>query len=1040
MSTLFSRQESLFADALVLPPAQRGTFLAQACGDDLDLLAHLVALVAAHEGPESLIPPGVFPRAIEIPEEKPGDWIGRYKLLQKIGEGGCGMVWMAEQEEPVRRRVALKVIKLGMDTRSVIARFEAERQALAMMDHPNIAKVHDAGSTETGRPFFVMELVRGIPITKYCDENHLTPKERLELFIKVCQAIQHAHQKSVIHRDIKPSNILVTVNDGAPMPKVIDFGIAKATQGKLTDATVFTAFEQFIGTPVYMSPEQAEMSSLDIDTRSDIYSLGVLLYELLTGRPPFDPKAFAQAAVDQIRQQIREREPQTPSHRLHSLADAERTTIAKLRSTAPAQLSLMLRGDLDWVVMRCLEKDRTRRYDTANGLATDIQRYLRNEPVVARPPSTPYLLQKLFRRHRVAFAAAVVVSMAIIIGAVVSTWQAIRATRAEREQIRLRSDAEVARGLAQRARGEAEKLVGGFLLEEFYADLAPTIRLKTIAKLAEQAVAYYDRLPPALVTLETERNRATALMRQSRALQGEPVPRWAPLIERAIADFERLRSQGDLGEETTRGLALALLLRGGAKWDTWESGGADKDRAVALLRPFATSPGSSPRSRLEFANVLSWWSAEQPRERGLAGYREARQILTDLGALDLSDLDAASAYGDLTDGEAWRTLMIGRIDDAERLTQESQALAEQILVKRPGDLRAMAVRAWSYNKLGVIEARRFHLKSALDYAGKYVRATDDWVTLDPADGHGWQARLESRQQTAQALLAHGRVSEAEKQLRFAIALGGEAPRGAAARRGVPFCWLELAAIAARRGDRDAAEQALAGASRAQKTLSEENKTGPFGRLFVQEFVEHSRRLVRLSFHESAEADRTAKEALVRIGALAKRSEVAVTWKEDIDDLRRAAWIDSAKATLKLGRLAEAENAARTAATGPQGNGYLANLETNRAFAQSLLALAIARQGRGEEARTALAPALTVYRNLQKRNAEAMEFNRDFAFCLHVQATTCRDDPTERIQAAAALAEAAQLLDKLSDEAKALRDVRELMQSMNVERAKLERNP
>ena len=281
MSWISPREEELFADALAQPPAQRGAFLAQACGADVDLLARLVALVAAHEGPESLMVPSAPAAQTSLPTaEKPdvigrykllqkigegalpteaavGDHIERYKLLQKIGEGGCGVVWMAEQEEPVRRRVALKVIKLGMDTKAVVARFEAERQALAMMDHPCIAKVHDAGSTDTGRPYFVMELVRGIPITKYCDENHLTPKERLELFIKVCQAIQHAHQKGVIHRDIKPSNILVTVNDGAPTPKVIDFGIAKATQGKLTDATVFTAFEQFIGTPVYMSPEQA---------------------------------------------------------------------------------------------------------------------------------------------------------------------------------------------------------------------------------------------------------------------------------------------------------------------------------------------------------------------------------------------------------------------------------------------------------------------------------------------------------------------------------------------------------------------------------------------------------------------------------------------------------------------------------------------------------------------------------------------------------------------------------------------------------------
>ncbi|HUR57609.1 MAG TPA: protein kinase [Opitutaceae bacterium] len=450
------RDEALFADALALPAAQREAFLARECGADLELLRRLRVLVAAHDHPANPLAPPAASGVALAANEKPGEVIGRYKLLQKIGEGGCGVVWMAEQEEPVRRRVALKIIKLGMDTTSVVARFEAERQALAVMDHPNIAKVHDAGATETGRPFFVMELVRGITITRYCDENRLTPTARLELFIKVCQAVQHAHQKGIIHRDLKPSNILVTVNDGTPTPKVIDFGIAKATQGRLTDATVFTAFEQFIGTPVYMSPEQAEMSSLDIDTRSDIYSLGVLLYELLTGRPPFDARTLAQAGIDGIRQQIREVEPPRPSARLGTLSDAERDTVARLRGTVDSALSILLRGDLDWIVMRCMEKNRTRRYDTANGLAADIQRYLRNEPVVARPPSTWYLLQKLFRRHRVGFTAGAAVACAVILGGIFSTWQAVRAIRAEKEQTTLREAAERAGATEWALRREAQ--------------------------------------------------------------------------------------------------------------------------------------------------------------------------------------------------------------------------------------------------------------------------------------------------------------------------------------------------------------------------------------------------------------------------------------------------------------------------------------------------------------------------------------------------------------------------------------------------------
>src|ERR1035441_3077328 len=356
------------------------------------------------------------------PSEKPGDRIGHYKLLQQIGEGGMGTVWMAEQAEPVRRKVALKVVKLGMDTKQVVARFEAERQALALMDHPNIAKVLDAGATDTGRPYFVMELVRGIRITDYCDQNNLSTEQRLDLFIQVCHAIQHAHQKGIIHRDIKPSNILVTVNDGVPVPKVIDFGIAKVTGGQvLTDKTLFTAFEQFIGTPAYMSPEQAEMSGLDIDTRSDIYALGVLLYELLTGQTPFEQKALVAAGLDEMRRIIREQEPVRPSTRLSTLTDPERTTVAKRRGADPPQLIHLLRGDLDWIVMKALEKDRTRRYETANGVADDVLRHLNNEPIAARPPNRLYRFQKVVRRNKLPFTAAGGGGMAVVLGVVVSS-------------------------------------------------------------------------------------------------------------------------------------------------------------------------------------------------------------------------------------------------------------------------------------------------------------------------------------------------------------------------------------------------------------------------------------------------------------------------------------------------------------------------------------------------------------------------------------------------------------------------------------------
>jgi serine/threonine protein kinase len=486
------KEQRIFEDSLMIPSAGRARFLEGACGGDAALRQRVEALIKAHESagkfmalPEVSNPSkGSAAEAMRGPVDLPGTRIGRYKLLQQLGEGGCGVVWMAEQEEPVRRRVALKVIKVGMDTKNVIARFEAERQALALMDHPNIARVLDAGATEAGRPFFVMELVPGVPITKYCDQNNLPTSARLGLFTQVCHAVQHAHQKGVIHRDLKPTNILVTFQDGAPTPKVIDFGIAKATQGRLIDHTLFTAFEQFIGTPAYMSPEQAEISGIDVDTRSDIYSLGVLLYELLTGRPPFDPKSLLQAGLDEIRRVIREVEPVKPSTRLNTLADSDRDTIARQRGTAPAQLSLLLRGDLDWIVMKALEKNRERRYETASGFALDIQRHLQNEPVSARPPTTGYRISRLVRRNRLAFAAAGLVGLALLAGAIISEAQARRAERAEQV-----ASAERSRAIEERAR--AEDLLG-FILGDLRSQLAKVGRLDVLESASDKAMAYFS--------------------------------------------------------------------------------------------------------------------------------------------------------------------------------------------------------------------------------------------------------------------------------------------------------------------------------------------------------------------------------------------------------------------------------------------------------------------------------------------------------------------------------------------------------------------
>jgi serine/threonine protein kinase len=474
---LTDRAEEIFCAALeVTSLAERGAFVRANCGQDAELLATVEAMLNSQPEVDNFFKrsmPSVTPdisQAItdacgladnavgtgdDIGDE--GKRIGPYRLLQKIGEGGCGVVYLAEQQAPVRRRVALKVIKLGMDTKRVIARFEAERQALALMDHPHIARVLDAGATETGRPYFVMELVHGKKITRYCDEHCLDLHDRLSLFIQVCNAIQHAHQKGIVHRDIKPSNILVMNHDGVPVPKVIDFGIAKATSGEpLTDKTLFTAFEQFVGTPAYMSPEQAEMGNMDVDTRSDIYSLGVLLYELLTGKTPFEQNELLESGLDQMRRTLRECEPHRPSAKLKALDNDELTETALLRRVEPRKLKSLLTGDLDWIVMKALEKDRSLRYQTANGLGVDAQHYLNNEPVVARPPNRFYRFRKLVRRNKGLFVMIGTVSLALVSGFGTSSWLFVKEREARREQVVLREEAERARASESRRRVEAE--------------------------------------------------------------------------------------------------------------------------------------------------------------------------------------------------------------------------------------------------------------------------------------------------------------------------------------------------------------------------------------------------------------------------------------------------------------------------------------------------------------------------------------------------------------------------------------------------------
>ncbi len=502
------RLRRLFDRALDLPSAKRAAFLDETCASDGALKRRLEAMLAAAEddrflagAPDAIRDPDAIrnTRAIDssaAPGESPGARIGPYKLLQLIGEGGFGSVFMAEQEKPVARKVALKIIKLGMDTRQVVARFEQERQALALMEHPNIARVLDAGATDAGRPYFVMDLVKGDPIAEYCDKHNLTIDERLALFVQVCNAVQHAHSKGVIHRDIKPSNVLVATQDGRPHAKVIDFGIAKATSAKLTDKTLFTEHRMVIGTLQYMSPEQAE-GSLDIDTRTDVYALGVMLYELLTGSTPFDAKTLRDAAFGEVQRMIREDEPPRPSTRLGDSRDTL-AELAKRRRTEAKRLGALIRGDLDWIAMKALEKDRVRRYETADGLALDVLRYMQGEAVLAAPPSASYRLRKFVRRNQATVVAATAVATALTIGFIAFAWQSKVA--GEQRDRALQAESET------RERADELQKVSDFQVQM----LAEVDAAKAGALLAKHVATKFGEALSKLALTDAERAARTA--------------------------------------------------------------------------------------------------------------------------------------------------------------------------------------------------------------------------------------------------------------------------------------------------------------------------------------------------------------------------------------------------------------------------------------------------------------------------------------------------------------------------------------------------
>jgi serine/threonine protein kinase/formylglycine-generating enzyme required for sulfatase activity len=646
-----SRVEELFFAALAKgTPEERAAYLDDACRDEPELRQRVDKLLAAHphakgflEPPVGELGPTVDSPKAPSPAETIGSRIGPYKLLQRLGEGGMGVVYLAEQEQPVKRRVALKIIKSGMDSAQVVARFEQERQALAMMDHPNIAKVLDAGATETGRLFFVMELVKGIPITRFCDQEHLTPHERLALFVPVCQAVQHAHQKGIIHRDLKPSNVLIALYDGKPVPKVIDFGVAKATHQKLTERTMFTEIGRIVGTLEYMAPEQAELNNLDIDTRADIYSLGVLLYELLTGGPPFSSKQLRGTAFTEMLRMIREVEPPKPSTRLSS--SDELPSIAANRKLEPRRLTSLVTGELDWIVMKALEKDRARRYETANGLAMDIGRYLSDEPVLAGPPSAAYRLKKLMKRNKGRVAAAAAVAALLLVG-VVALLVGIVAIRAEQrrtaEALAQVTD-EQAKTQEARATGLVDSLVS--------ADVAQ------VPQILKELECYRRRVTPSLVALAGTDPKTvdehTAQLHARLALVKHDERQVPPLVEELLAGHATYvgvirdqlvpykdRIQINLWEslhdgtiDPTRrfhaGLALAKYASASEQW-------TPADCAFLAAQLVAANPEHQPRLR-EYLRPLD--------NRLLA---DLERIFADLKATESHQLSAANALADFS--------------------------------------------------------------------------------------------------------------------------------------------------------------------------------------------------------------------------------------------------------------------------------------------------------------------------------------------------------------------------------------------------------
>jgi serine/threonine protein kinase/Flp pilus assembly protein TadD len=760
--------------------AARARYLREAAGGDEGLLRRVEALLAVHDAPDPLLDrpagaggltggcgPAVGDETVSIlSHERAGTPIGPYKLLQQIGEGGMGVVWMAEQTQPVQRKVALKVIKPGMDSRLVVARFEAERQALALMDHVNIARVFDGGTTENGRPFFVMELVHGVPITRYCDDNRLTPRQRLELFVPVCQAIQHAHQKGIIHRDIKPSNVMITLYEGKPVPKVIDFGVAKAIGQQLTERTLCTQYGALVGTFEYMSPEQAEMSALGVDTRSDIYSLGVLLYELLTGSTPLTHKRMKEAAYAEILRMIKEEEPPKPSTRLSDSGEAL-ASISANRHMEPAKLTKLVRGELDWIVMKTLEKDRNRRYETAKDFATDVQRYLADEPVLAGRPSTGYRLGKFIRRNRRPVLAASLLVLALVGGIVGTTWQAVRATRAHRQ--------------AEANRRKAHQAVNDYFTLVSESSLLQQPSLEPLRKqLLEKALRYYESFveeraddPELQAELVATYLRIAVILNQSGSRED-----WLPAFQKAVSQMEDLMGQRpDI--ETMRSLRSGVYRVNTSSFPRFP----DLDEALStfergcnvwerLVREHPTVPGfQNDLALAHFMRALLLFQKGR-RAEVLGAHERSIALRQELVQTHPDRPDYRAALAVSQDGMDRALVALGRHGEAEQAGEQAIGLVTKLVADFPD------VPAWQdllSGRLYIRRGIRFEHAGRLEEAAQAYRqslAGQEALLRDyPTVGRYRSAVFHVRLLVGRLLWATGRRAEAAEIYQLVRPLG-----------------------------------------------------------------------------------------------------------------------------------------------------------------------------------------------------------------------------------------------------------------------------